>query len=135
VNVSSASALPLNIPGHPNAGEQGVVQVIPAAPAKATGSSATPLSSVGTAAANHDLPTTDRLAQAVKQANDSFNQKGQNLYASFEKDKLTGISVVKIVDKKTNETVSQMPSRQMVAFAQYLEDPQGKRGQLVNTQA
>ena len=82
-----------------------------------------------------EAPSSDRLAQAVKQVNDSFIQRGQNLYASFEKDKITGINVVKIVDKKTNETISQMPPKELVEFAQIIELPQGWRGQLIHDRA
>ncbi|MBI3903063.1 MAG: flagellar protein FlaG [Nitrosomonadales bacterium] len=85
-----------------------------------------------------DAPNTqpaDLLAQAVKQVNETFSQKGQSLYASFEKDKDTGISVVKIVDKKTNETISQLPPKQMVAFAQSMEASQAMHGKLLHYKA
>ena len=82
---------------------------------------------------NTETVTPERLNQAIAQANESFRQQGQNLYASFERDKLTGIGMVKIVDKKTNETVQQLPAKEMIAFARYLEDPQGRRGQLLDT--
>ena len=82
-----------------------------------------------------EAPSTDSLAQAVKQINDSFSQRGQNLYASFEKDKITGINVVKIVDKKTNEIISQMPPKELVKLAQFIEYSQGARGQLIHDMA
>lgn len=76
-------------------------------------------------------PSQNQLAQAIKQVNDAFSQKGQNLYASFEEDKITGIQVVKIVEKKTNEIIRQMPPKEIVAFAQSLEVEQGWRGWLI----
>lgn len=76
-------------------------------------------------------PSQNQLAQAIKQVNDAFSQKGQNLYASFEEDKITGIQVVKIVEKKTNEIIRQMPPKEIVAFAQSLEVEQGWRGRLI----
>ena len=42
-----------------------------------------------------NTPSQNQLTQAIKQVNAAFSQGGQNLYASFEKDKLTGIHVVK----------------------------------------
>jgi len=76
-------------------------------------------------------PAPDRVAQAIKQMNDAFTQKGQDLYATFEKDKIAGIDIVKIMDKKTNEVIRQLPPKEIVAFAQALELPQGWRGQLL----
>ncbi len=73
----------------------------------------------------------NQLDQAIRQVNNAFNQKGQNLYASFEKDKITGINVVKIVEKKTNEIIRQMPPKEIVALAQSLAVPHGWRGQLI----
>ena len=84
-----------------------------------------PVATTDAATEGQDALTLQAASQAIKQANDSFQQKGQNLYATFEKDKATGISVVKIVDKKTNETISQLPVKEMVAFANFLEHPHG----------
>lgn len=71
------------------------------------------------------------LAKAIKQVNDAFNKRGENLYASFEKDEATGIQLVKIVEKKTNEIIRQMPPKEIVAFAQSLDDDQEWRGRLI----
>jgi flagellar protein FlaG len=75
------------------------------------------------------------VTQAVRQTNDAFQQLGQNLRASFEKDKATGISIVKIVDKRTNETIRQMPPKEIVELARFLDHPQGMRGSLLDTTA
>jgi uncharacterized FlaG/YvyC family protein len=80
-------------------------------------------------------PTPEKVAQTVNQVNDSFAQRGLNLYATFEKDKATGIDVVKIVDKKTNETVNQIPIKEILAFAQSLDQQHGVRGKLLNATA
>lgn len=93
----------------------------PVAPKKASSITADPLSS----------PAPDRVAQAIKKMNDAFAQKGQDLYAAFEKDKIAGIDIVKIMNKKTNEVIRQLPPKEIVAFAQALELPQGWRGQLL----
>ena len=131
MDVFQAASSPVSAPS-PNLTSVGVggvdsVQTPPATPRLD--------SSIAGASKTTDIreaPSADRLAQAVKQVNDSFNQKGHNLYASFEKDKLTGINVVKIVDKKTNETISQMPPKEIVKLAQLIEYSQGIRGQLIH---
>ncbi len=80
-------------------------------------------------------PSAERVSQAVKQVNEAFADKGQNLVASIEKDKATGINVVKISDKETNELVSQYPSKTMVAIAESLSQYQSKKGQMLNVSA
>jgi flagellar protein FlaG len=73
----------------------------------------------------------DAIAKGLQQLNDSFSQNGVNLSASYEKDKITGIEVIQIKDKNTNEVIRQMPSKEMLAIAQSMELPQGWRGQLI----
>lgn len=147
MDFSSVSALPVAISGRSDAGVSGTVQaMLPAVVSgSASGESVPPdrlsagidtsgssrQNTAAPATQSRDVPSRDSLAQAVKQVNDSFKQRGQNLYASFEKDKITGIDIVKIVDQKTNETISQMPPKEMVALAQFLEHPQGMRGKLI----
>ena len=130
MDISVTSTPAVSIPNQTNLGVSGTDQTtISIAPAAASAPN------TDTAAVAHNVPSAENIAKAVKQANESFAQRGQNLYASFEKDKATGINVVKIVDKRTNETVSQMPIKEMVAFAEFLEHPQGVRGGLINTTA
>ena len=102
------------------------------APSRANKSSFVP-SQAGTPETDktRKAPSPDQLAQAIKQVNDAFIQKRQNLYASFEKDKITGIHVVKIVEKKTNEVIRQMPPKEIVAFAQSIDAAQEWRGRLL----
>ena len=78
-----------------------------------------------------EIPSSSKVSQAVRQVNDAFSQKGLNLYASFEKDKISGVDIVKIKDKKSNEVIRQLPPKEMVAFAQSLELPEGWRGQWI----
>jgi flagellar protein FlaG len=80
-------------------------------------------------------PTPAQVANAVKQVNDAFVQKGQNLYASIEKDKETGINVVKLLDKNTKEVVRQYPSKEMVAIAAAITQYQESKGQLLDVSA
>lgn len=107
--------------GSPGSVQPSPALASPVAPKKASSITADPLSS----------PAPDRVAQAIKKMNDAFVQKGQDLYAAFEKDKIAGIDIVKIMDKKTNEVIRQLPPKEIVAFAQALELPQGWRGQLL----
>jgi flagellar protein FlaG len=79
-------------------------------------------------------PSEERVAQAVKQVNEAFTQKGQNLYAAIERDKATGINVVKVLDKNTREVISQFPSKAIVAMAEALQS-QGSKGQLIHVSA
>jgi flagellar protein FlaG len=80
-------------------------------------------------------PTPERVEQAVKQVNDAFNQKGQNLYAAIERDKATGINVVKVLDKHTDEVISQFPSKEILAIAEAIDQSLEDRGQLLNVRA
>lgn len=80
-------------------------------------------------------PSPERIAQAVKQVNDDFIQKGQNLYASYERDKATGINVVKVLDKNTREVISQFPSKEIIAIAEAIDRDQEARGRLIHVSA
>ena len=91
--------------------------------------------SVSKSAASTQAPSSDQVAQAVNQINDAFAQRNQNLFAAIEKDKATGIDVVKIVDKESKETISQYPSKAIVEIAQALQNPQGLSGQLIRDKA
>jgi flagellar protein FlaG len=77
----------------------------------------------------------ERVEQAVKQVNETFTQKGQNLYAAIERDKSTGIDVVKVLDKSTNEVISQFPSKEIIAIAEAIDQSQEDKGQLINIRA
>jgi len=135
--VSLDTALPpVSTSGRYGTGSSESVQTAPATPdqtpSKINKSGFVP-SQTGTSGADETrkAPSSDQLAQAVKQVNDAFSQKGQNLYASFEKDQITGIHVVKIVEKKTNEIIRQMPPKEIVAFAQSIDAAQEWRGRLL----
>jgi uncharacterized FlaG/YvyC family protein len=80
-------------------------------------------------------PSSGQVAQAVRQVNDAFVQKGKNLYASIEKDKISGMDVVQIVDSTTHEVVTQYPSKAIVAMADAMAQPKGGSGQLMNVSA
>lgn len=79
-------------------------------------------------------PSSAQVTQAVKQVNDAFIQKNQNMYATLEKDPATGIEVVKFIDQDTKETISQFPSKAILAIAQSLQGS-SSGGQLINATA
>lgn len=85
--------------------------------------------------AMNKAPSPAQVAHAVKQVNEAFVEKGQNLYASIEKDKETGISVVKLLDKNTKEIVRQYPSKEMIAIAAAITQYQESKGQLLDVSA
>jgi flagellar protein FlaG len=80
-------------------------------------------------------PTSAQVSQAVKQVNDAFTMRGQNLYASIEKDKETGINVVKLLDKNTKEIVRQYPSKEIIAISAAIAQYQESKGQLLDISA
>ena len=84
---------------------------------------------------NVQTPTSTQVAKAVKQMNDSFNQRSQNMYATIGVDKASGVEVVKIVDRDTNETIVQYPSKAALAAADAIQRPKGTGGQLINANA
>ncbi|MFA5825956.1 MAG: flagellar protein FlaG [Gallionellaceae bacterium] len=107
-----------------------VVQA-PTAPPSSVSQRSTPTESEDVTQA----PSPERVEQAIKQVNETFTQKGQNLYASIERDKSTGIPVVKVLDKATNEVISQFPSKEIIAIAEAIDQSQEDKGQLINVSA
>jgi uncharacterized FlaG/YvyC family protein len=77
----------------------------------------------------------ESVAKAVEQVNETFTQKGQDLFASIEKDKATGINVVKVTDRNTKELVSQFPEKIVIAMAAAIGESLDSKGQLIDVQA
>ena len=80
-------------------------------------------------------PTPQELNDALKQVNDSFMQKNQNLEAKIERDKETGIDVFIVTDKTTNEVVRQFPSKAVIAMAAVIGQSLDAKGQLISEKA
>jgi len=80
-------------------------------------------------------PTPEGVAQAVKQVNDAFAQKGQNLYAAIERDEASGITVVKVYDKDTKKEVRQFPPKAIVAMAEAIGRSIDGKVQLIHVSA
>lgn len=128
MDVLSVSTQPATFANRQNAGgAPGFVQISPTV----SGSVPPALDVSGREAVATETPSSNQVAQAVKQANDAFARKNLNLYASFEKDKISGVDIVKIKEKKTNEVIRQLPPQEMVQFAQSLVLPAGWRGQWI----
>jgi uncharacterized FlaG/YvyC family protein len=77
-------------------------------------------------------PSSEHVARAVGQVNDAFTQRDQNLSASIVRDKATGITVVQVTEKSTNQVVSQFPSKAIVALAEALTQSQNTKGSMLN---
>lgn len=130
MDINSVASTPAVLPGiTPSPGEGS-----PVAPAPNVQGTAS------TAAASPNTPNTQQVSQnsidqAVKQVNDSLNQWQQNLYATFTRDKTTGIEVIEFTDKTTHQVISQIPSKAMIALAQTI-DANGKiQGNLLDSTA
>ncbi len=77
----------------------------------------------------------DQIDKALKQVNETFNQKSQNLLASVEKDKETGINVLKVTDKETKEVIRQFPEQAVIVMAQAIDQSLDPKGQLIHVKA
>jgi uncharacterized FlaG/YvyC family protein len=84
---------------------------------------------------NTQAPSPESVAKAVEHVNEAFKQKGQALFVSIEKDKATGISVVKMTDRNTKELVSQFPEKAVIAMAAAIGESLDAKGQLIDAKA
>jgi flagellar protein FlaG len=76
-------------------------------------------------------PSREQLQNAVDRANKGIQQKALN-ELRFSVDESTGISIVRIVDQKTGETLRQIPSQEMLEIAKSIDE---MKGLLVKQQA
>ena len=90
------------------------------------------LNNTVSAAAVEQSVSTKHAAQAVDQVNSAFSQRGQDLSASLVRDKATGITVVQVTEKSTNQVISQFPSKAIVALAEALVQSHSAKGNMVN---
>ena len=106
---------------------------VPAAPVPSNSAAHQKTKAVADVAAA--APTPEGVAQAVKQVNDAFAQKGQNLYAAIERDEASGITVVKVYDKDTKKEVRQFPPKAIVAMAEAIGRSIDGKVQLIHVSA
>lgn len=86
---------------------------------------------IGTTASQQTSPDATQNAQsapeqlkaAVKAANDFVSLVNNSL--EFNVDKDTGMTVVKVIDKNTNDVIRQIPSEEMLAIAKALDTVKG----------
>jgi flagellar protein FlaG len=84
---------------------------------------------------NTKAPSPEQMNKALEKVNDAFVQKSQNLLATIEKDKETGINVLKVTDKETKEVVRQFPAESVIAMAAVINQSLDAKGQLINVEA
>lgn len=93
-----------------------------AAPAHAPGAAAAE-AAPASGAPERAAPLDDQQLQALaEQVQERLQGKASNLLFSLDKD--SGETVVKVVDRQTQEVIKQIPSEEMVALAQALQDMQ-----------
>lgn len=68
-------------------------------------------------------PSRQQLDEAVKAVNDFVNPVNNSL--QFRVDDDTGKTIVKVIDKTTNEVIRQFPSEEMIAIAKALDGIKG----------
>lgn len=83
--------------------------------------SATPLEKAS--ASQNDNAQQESLHQAVQKLNDFVSGASQNVVFSIDKD--TDISVIKVVDRQTNDVIRQIPSVEAIQIAKVLDKFQG----------
>ena len=81
------------------------------------------------------ISSAEYAAQAVKRVNEAFSTKQQNLQAFIEKDPGTGINVVKIQDKTTQEVIGQFPPKAIIAMAEAINLSLDKKGLMLKVNA
>ncbi|MCL2655855.1 MAG: flagellar protein FlaG [Betaproteobacteria bacterium] len=99
---------------------------LPAAPSDVR--SATPVASPGGSKPSENLQRQavdpakerDRVKDAVKDAQDALGPAKDNL--EFSIDDKSGKVIVKLVDTSTNEVIRQIPSKEMLAIAEALDN-------------
>ncbi len=68
----------------------------------------------------------DELKSAVIELNKAVQNLQRNL--EFSVDDITGQTVVRVVDKETDEVIRQMPSEEVLKLAQHMQEQQSESG-------
>lgn len=128
-SLSSVSATSTST--HPSS--DGVLSYVQAGSAEKSPAAETNLTVM--AVAETQPPSSERVAQAVKQVNEAFTQKGQKLQVWVERDDVTKINVIKLQDKDTKAVISQYPSEAVIAMAEAISQSLDGKGQLLYVEA
>ena len=84
-------------------------------------------------AVSQSEPSLEQVLQAAKQVQEMVQTKASNLIFSLDKD--SGKTIVKIVDSQTDEVIRQIPSEEIVALANALDQMQETQGVLLKNKA
>lgn len=111
MSIPSVNSVALSPSGGPLAATVSTTTAAPAQPAQ-------PVQPAATA-----KPSNEQLQDVVKAANDFIKPYNDSVQFSIDKD--TGETVVKVIDKNTQEIIKQMPSEDMLAMAKALDQLKG----------
>lgn len=92
-------------------------------PPESTSSAPDARVAIAAAAPQEAKPSRQQLDNAVKAVNDFVNPVNNSL--QFRVDDDTGKTIVKVIDKTTNEVIRQFPSEEMIAIAKALDGIKG----------
>jgi flagellar protein FlaG len=67
----------------------------------------------------------DKLEKAVVRLNEYFQQVSREL--NFSIDENSGQTVIKVIDTETNQTIRQIPSKELLELASHFEDGESLR--------
>jgi flagellar protein FlaG len=106
--VGGQGNIPVPAPASQPAPRQGAV----AAPSGGTTAAAPP-------PPQSSAPDLKQLQQAIKQVQSAVQAHASSI--EFSLDQGTGETIVKVVDTQTNEVIRQIPSKEMIAIAQSID--------------
>lgn len=92
-------------------------------PSVAARQAATPVQTVNAVQQTADVPSMNQVKDAVKNLNDAMKAMSQNLEFTVDSD--SERTVVKVLDKQTNEVVRQIPSPEALEIAKAVDRLQG----------
>jgi flagellar protein FlaG len=86
-------------------------------------STASPVQTAAAVEPPKAVPSTEQVTQAIKSINKAMESLSQSLEFSIDSD--THITVVKVVDKQTNDVIRQMPTKEALEIAKALDQVRG----------
>lgn len=92
-------------------------------PSVAARQAATPVQTVNAVQQTADVPSMNQVKDAVKNLNEAMKAMSQNLEFTVDSD--SERTVVKVLDKQTNEVVRQIPSPEALEIAKAVDRLQG----------
>jgi flagellar protein FlaG len=134
--IQNVASSPAPVASHGNTGLPVVAVSVPTGSANVESQQAVapPVAStqaVQPADAHAAQPTNAQIQSAVDKANLAMQQANTGVEFSIDKD--TKRSLIKVVDTKTGETIKQIPSKEMIAISQSID--QFQKGLLLKQKA